>query len=450
MTSASGCDPDGTRTPQMQLLAIGINHTTAPVSLRERVAFPLEQIKPALGALRTHLAGRDGTEAAILSTCNRTEIYCATDVLQPGSEGFEHTLRWLAQHHNVPASELAPHLYALPQSEAVRHAFRVASGLDSMVLGETQILGQLKDAVRTAGEAGALGTYLNQLFQRTFAVAKEVRGQTEIGAHSVSMAAAAVRLAQRIFESVSTQRVLFIGAGEMIELCATHFAAQMPRQIVVANRTVERGERLAEQLAEQGLTTQAIRLQDLGDRLHEFDIVVSCTASSLPIIGLGAVERAVKRRKHRPIMMVDLAVPRDVEPEVARLNDVFLYTVDDLGAVVREGNAMRQAAVAQAEAIIESRVQNFMHWLETRSVVPVIRDLQSQGEAIRQAELERARRMLARGDDPAAVLEALSGGLTRKFLHGPTHALNHSQGEDREALLRLVPGLFRHSSHSER
>jgi len=450
MTLASGCDPDGIRTPQMQLLAIGINHTTAPVSLRERVAFPLEQIKPALGTLLTHLSGRNGTEAAILSTCNRTEIYCATDVLQPGSEGFEHTLRWLAQHHNVPASELAPHLYALPQSEAVRHAFRVASGLDSMVLGETQILGQLKDAVRTAGEAGALGTYLNQLFQRTFAVAKEVRGQTEIGAHSVSMAAAAVRLAQRIFESVSTQRVLFIGAGEMIELCATHFAAQMPRQIVVANRTVERGERLAEQLAEQGLTTQAIRLQDLGERLHEFDIVVSCTASSLPIIGLGAVERAVKRRKHRPIMMVDLAVPRDVEPEVARLNDVFLYTVDDLGAVVREGNAMRQAAVAQAEAIIESRVQNFMHWLETRSVVPVIRDLQSQGEAIRQAELERARRMLARGDDPAAVLEALSGGLTRKFLHGPTHALNHSQGEDREALLRLVPGLFRHSSHSER
>ncbi len=450
MTIASGEVPDGTQTPQMQLLAIGINHTTAPVSLRERVAFPLEQIKPALGALRTHLSGRNGTEAAILSTCNRTEVYCATDVLKPGEEGFEHTLRWLAQHHNVPASELAPHLYALPQSEAVRHAFRVASGLDSMVLGETQILGQLKDAVRTAGEAGALGTYLNQLFQRTFAVAKEVRGQTEIGAHSVSMAAAAVRLAQRIFESVSTQRVLFIGAGEMIELCATHFAAQTPRQIVVANRTVERGEKLAEQLSEQGLTTQAIRLQDLGDRLHEFDIVVSCTASSLPIIGLGAVERAVKRRKHRPIMMVDLAVPRDVEPEVARLDDVFLYTVDDLGAVVREGNALRQAAVAQAEAIIDSRVLNFMHWLETRSVVPVIRELQSQGEAIRQAEVERARRMLARGDDPAAVLEALSGALTRKFLHGPTHALNHTQGEDREALLRLVPGLFRHSSHSER
>ena len=450
MTTRSGEDPDRAQSPHMQLLAIGINHTTAPVSLRERVAFPLEQIKPALGALRTHLAGRNGTEAAILSTCNRTEIYCATDVLQPGQEGFEHTLRWLSQHHNVPAGDLAPHLYALPQSEAVRHAFRVASGLDSMVLGETQILGQLKDAVRTAGEAGALGTYLNQLFQRTFAVAKEVRGQTEIGAHSVSMAAAAVRLAQRIFESVSTQRVLFIGAGEMIELCATHFAAQKPRQVVVANRTVERGEKLAEQLAEQGLTTQAIRLQDLGERLHEFDIVVSCTASSLPIIGLGAVERAVKRRKHRPIMMVDLAVPRDVEPEVARLNDVFLYTVDDLGAVVREGNALRQAAVAQAEAIIESRVQNFMHWLETRSVVPVIRDLQASGEAIRQAELERARKMLARGDDPAAVLDALSGALTRKFLHGPTHALNHTQGEDREALLRLVPGLFRHSSHSER
>jgi glutamyl-tRNA reductase len=434
----------------MQLLAIGINHTTAPVSLRERVAFPLEQIKPALGALRTHLAGRNGTEAAILSTCNRTEIYCATDLLVSGNEGFEHTLRWLAQHHSVPADDLAPHLYSLPQSEAVRHAFRVASGLDSMVLGETQILGQLKDAVRTAGEAGALGTYLNQLFQRTFSVAKEVRGQTEIGAHSVSMAAAAVRLGQRIFESISSQRVLFIGAGEMIALCATHFAAQMPRQIVVANRTVERGERLAAQLAEQGLNTESIRLSELGARLHEFDIVVSCTASSLPIIGLGAVERAIKLRKHRPMMMVDLAVPRDVEPEVARLNDVFLYTVDDLGAIVREGNAMRQAAVAQAEAIIESRVQNFMHWLDTRSVVPVIRDLQEQGEVLRQAELERARRMLARGDDPEAVLEALSGALTRKFLHGPTQALNHLQGDDRDAMVRLAPGLFRQSSHSER
>ena len=341
-------------------------------------------------------------------------------------------------------------MYSLGQSLAVRHAFRVASGLDSMVLGETQILGQMKDAVRTATEAGALGTYLNQLFQRTFAVAKEVRGTTEIGAHSVSMAAAAVRLAQRIFESIAEQRVLFIGAGEMIELCATHFAAQKPREVVIANRTLERGEKLAEALSNQGLNAHAVRLAELPTKLAEFDIVVSCTASTLPIIGLGAVERAIKQRRHRPMFMVDLAVPRDIEPEVARLSDVFLYTVDDLGAIVREGNALRQAAVAQAEAIIETRVQNFMHWLDARSVVPVIRDLHAQAETLRQGELERAQRMLARGDDPALVLEALSQALTKKFLHGPTHALNHAQGEGREQLIDLLPALFRQSSHSER
>jgi glutamyl-tRNA reductase len=433
----------------MQLLTIGINHTTAPLALREKVAFPLEQIKPALSLLREKLVKPGHAEAAILSTCNRTEIYCATSSAQDGPSTYEQAIHWLAQYHRLPAGDLAPHMYALPQSEAVRHAFRVASGLDSMVLGETQILGQLKDAVRTADEAGALGTYLNQLFQRTFAVAKEVRGQTEIGAHSVSMAAAAVRLAQRIFESISTQRVLFIGAGEMIELCATHFAAQKPLEIVVANRTVERGERLAEQLAGQGLSSRAIRLGDLAARLHEFDIVISCTASSLPIIGLGAIESALKKRRHQPMFMVDLAVPRDIEPEIARLDDVFLYTVDDLAAVVQEGNALRQAAVAQAEAIIETRVQHFMHWLQTRSVVPVIRELHSSADVLRQAELDKARRMLLRGDAPEAVLEALSVALTKKFLHGPVHALNHLNGEDRAALMRLAPELFRHASHSE-
>jgi glutamyl-tRNA reductase len=244
--------------------------------------------------------------------------------------------------------------------------------------------------------------------------------------------------------------VLFIGAGEMIELCATHFAAQQPREVVIANRTLERGEKLAEALSNQGLNARAVRLAELPTKLAEFDIVVSCTASTLPIIGLGAVERAIKLRRHRPMFMVDLAVPRDIEPEVARLSDVFLYTVDDLGAIVREGNALRQAAVAQAEAIIETRVQNFMHWLDARSVVPVIRDLHAQAETLRQGELERAQRMLARGDDPALVLEALSQALTKKFLHGPTHALNHAQGEGREQLIDLLPALFRQSSHSER
>ena len=428
----------------MQLLTIGINHHTAPVALRERVAFPLEQIKPALATFKDIWLGpaaRTAPEAAILSTCNRTELYCATD----DQAVREAAIQWFSRYHNLPVSELAPHVYALPQSEAVRHAFRVASGLDSMVLGETQIVGQMKDAVRTASEAGALGTYLNQLFQRTFAVAKEVRTTTEIGAQSVSMAAAAVRLAQRIFDKVANQRVLFIGAGEMIELCATHFAAQKPRELVVANRTAERGTRLAERF-----NGRAIPLAELPARMHEFDIIVSCTASTLPIIGLGAVERAVKARRHRPIFMVDLAVPRDIEPEVGKLEDVFLYTVDDLGAIVREGNASRQAAVAQAEAIIETRVQNFMQWLDARSIVPVIRHMHTQADMLRRAEVERAQKMLARGDDPAAVIEALSQALTNKLIHGPTHALNRASSENRDKLIELMGGFYKPSDSSER
>jgi glutamyl-tRNA reductase len=289
-----------------------------------------------------------------------------------------------------------------------------------------------------------LGTYLNQLFQRTFAVAKEVRGTTAVGAQSVSMAAAAVRLAQRIFDKIASQRVLFIGAGEMIELCATHFAAQNPREIVIANRTIERGAKLAERLK-----GRAMPLSDLPSRMHEFDIIVSCTASTLPIIGLGAVERAVKARRRRPIFMVDLAVPRDIEPEVAELQDVFLYTVDDLGAIVREGNASRQAAVAQAETIIETRVQDFMQWLEARSVVPVIRHMHTQADALRRAELDRAMKMLARGDDPAQVLEALSQSLTNKLIHGPTHALNRASNDERATLVDLLSGFYGHAKPSE-
>jgi glutamyl-tRNA reductase len=326
----------------------------------------------------------------------------------------------------------------LPQDDAVRHAFRVASGLDSMVLGEPQILGQMKDAVRAADEAGGLGTYLHQLFQRSFAVAKEVRSTTEIGAHSVSMAAAAVRLSQRIFDRIGDQNLLFIGAGEMIELCATHFAAQAPKSITIANRTLARGETLAARF-----NGKAIRLAELPERLAQFDIVITSTASSLPLIGLGLVERAIKARRHRPMFMVDLAVPRDIEPEVARLDDVFLYSVDDLAQVVQTGIESRQAAVAQAEAIIETRVQSFMHWVGDRAVVPVIRDLHQSSEALRVAELERARKMLARGDDVEAVLEALSKGLTAKFLHGPQQALHRAEGDERARLAALLPQLFR-------
>jgi glutamyl-tRNA reductase len=418
----------------MHLLTLGLNHTTAPLALREKVAFPGDALRDAVADLRSQLRSLV-PESAILSTCNRTEIYCATPAPNDAQAGIA---RWMAERNRLGASsQLLEHLYARPNDQAVRHAFRVASGLDSMVLGEPQILGQMKDAARVAQEADALGTHLHQLFQRTFAVAKEVRSQTEIGAHSVSMAAAAVRLAQRLFEDLRETSVLFVGAGEMIELAATHFVAQHPRRITVANRTAERASKLAQRLG-----GQSMRLADLPDTLAEHDIVVSCTASSLPLVGLGMVERALKARRHRPMFMIDLAVPRDIEPEVARLDDVFLYTVDDLGKLVQAGIENRQAAVEQAEAIIESRVDAFMHWLSSRQSVPAIRTLHARGEALKRAELERARRALARGDDPRAVLEALANGLAAKFLHGPTTLLARPGPEQQQlgALIdRLLP-----------
>jgi len=306
-----------------------------------------------------------------------------------------------------------------------------------MVLGEPQILGQMKQAVREADTAGTLGTTLHQLFQRSFAVAKEVRTSTEIGAHSISMAAAAVRLAAELFEDLRRTKVLFVGAGEMIELTATHFAARTPRAMAVANRTLERGEKLATHLG-----AQAIRLADLPDRLHEFDIVVSCTASTLPIIGLGAVERALKARKRRPMFMVDLAVPRDIEPEVARLSDVYLYTVDDLSVLVQTAGEKRQAAVAQAEAIIETGVQGFVSWLDQRTTVPLIQALQAQADDWRATEIARARKLLAKGDDLEAVLDALSRGLTQKMLHGAMAELHSADARQRPQVAASLSRLF--------
>jgi glutamyl-tRNA reductase len=411
----------------MQLYALGLNHHTAPLAVREQVAFDPMRLPQALVEL-TH--GREVREAAILSTCNRTELYCA-------AEAPEAAAQWLAEYHRLQPQKISPYLYTLPSRDAVRHMFRVASGLDSMVLGEPQILGQMKQAARVAENAGTLGTLLHKLFQKTFAVAKEVRSTTAIGANIVSMAAATVHLAERIFENISEQKVLFIGAGEMVELCAAHFAAQQPKRMTVANRTLERGEALAARFS-----GDAMRLDEIGERLAEYDVIVSCTASPLPIIGLGMAERAIRTRRHRPMVMVDLAVPRDIEPEIANLDDVFLYTLDDLGAIVESGLESREKAVVEAEAIISSRVDGFLHWLEARETVPTIRALRDTAERTRRHEVEHALKLLAKGEDPQRVLEALSHGLTNKLMHGPTAALNQADGPNRHELADLIARLY--------
>ena len=410
----------------MTLFALGLNHHTAPLAIRERVAFGPERLMLAL----RDLTSRQVQEAAILSTCNRTEVYFATQEPQQAAD-------WLANYHSLSLNEMSPYLYTYPDRDAVRHVFRVASGLDSMVLGEPQILGQVKEAMRQADEAGTLGTTLHKMFERTFAVAKEVRSTTAIGANVVSMAAASVHLAERIFERMSDQRVLFIGAGEMIELCAAHFAGTRPKQLTIANRTPARADALAERFG-----GDTLRLDLIADLLPKYDVVVSCTASRLPIVGLGMVERALKARRHRPMVMVDLAVPRDIEREVEALDDVFLYTVDDLAQVVASGKESRQSAVVEAESIIEDRVQGFLHWLEGREAVPVIRALRAEADRLRQQELARAAKRLARGEPPEKVLESLSHGLTNKLIHGPSRYLHEAEGDTLAQAGELVSTLF--------
>jgi glutamyl-tRNA reductase len=433
--------PDHSGAPSMQLLTLGLNHTTAPLAVRERVAFVPDEVGATIGRLRETLAEPAGgrlTEAAIISTCNRTELYCAVQEPERAQRALQ---RFIATEKQLDVDELERHSYVLPNDTAVRHAFRVASGLDSMVLGEPQILGQMKQAEKLARNAGGLGLLLNHLFQRTFAVAKEVRTTTEIGTQSVSMAAAAVRVAQRIFGDLNQEHVLFVGAGEMIELTATHFAAQHPKSITVANRTLERAEALAHRLH-----AHPMKLGDLPEALSRFDIIVSSTASSLPIIGLGMVERAIKSRRRKPMFIVDLAVPRDVEPEVSRLDDVYVHTVDDLGRIVQTGSETRQAAVAQAEAIIETGVRDFEEWIKARRSVPVIQDLRSRAETLRRRELERALKQLGRGASPEAVVEQLSQALTNKFLHDPMSALREATEDSERARLQSLLSRFYSSS----
>ena len=407
----------------MPLYVLGINHHSAPLEVREKLAFAQDLQGDAL----VELASQPGVaEAVLVSTCNRTEIYCRAD--DPAT-----ARGWLVSRAAKQGLTVEPYLYAHSDQEAVSHAFRVAAGLDSMVLGEPQILGQVKQSVRNAENAGTLGSQLGQLFQQTFAVAKQVRSETALGAQSTSMAAAALKLAQNLFGDLSRTRLLLIGVGEMVELAATYFAAQQPRSIVVANRTLARGESFAERF-----NGKAIALADLPARLAEFDLIVTGTASALPILGKGLIESALKARKRRPIFIVDFAVPRDVEAEVAKLEDVFLYTIDDLGSIVQEGAGNRRAAATEAEAIVARRVADFRAAQEARAAVPAIVELRRRADQYRETELARARARLARGEDPAAVLESLARGLANKFLHHPIQALSRAPEGEREALLRAI------------
>jgi glutamyl-tRNA reductase len=411
----------------MALHVLGINHHSAPLEVREKLAFPPERQAEALA----DLAAQPGVaEAVLVSTCNRTEIYCRADDEAKVRE-------WLEREAAKSGLTLANYVYIHTGDQAVRHAFRVASGLDSMVVGEPQILGQVKQSVRTAEGAGTLGALLNKLFQHTFSVAKQVRTDTALGAQSISMAAAALKLAQNVYGDLSRTNMLLIGVGEMVELAATYFVGQQPRSVVVANRTLARGEAFAERF-----NAKAISLAEIPERIAEFDIVITGTASTLPILGKGLMERAIKARKRRPMFVVDFAVPRDVEPEVASLPDIFLYTVDELGKIVHEGVESRRAATQEAEAIVAKQVDVFREWQGSRSAVPAIVELRRKADGYREAELLKARARIAKGEDPAVVLEAFAKGLTNKFLHHPMQALSRARAEERAALERAIEKLY--------
>ena len=411
----------------MPFHVLGLSHHSAPLDVREKLAFAPERQPEALA----ELAGQPGvSEAVLVSTCNRTEIYCQAD--DPAG-----ARAWLCAAAERVGLQVDRYVYVHSGESAVRHAFRVASGLDSMVLGEPQILGQVKQSVRLAEGAGTVGAQLGRLFQQTFAVAKQVRTETALGAQSVSMAAAALKLAENVYGDLSRTRLLLVGVGEMVELAATYFVARRPQSVAVANRTLARGEAFAERF--EGT---AIALADLPARMAEFDIVLTGTASTLPLIGKGLVESALRTRKRRPIFIVDFAVPRDVEAEVADLDDVFLYTVDDLGRLVQQGAEARRGAVDEAETLVARQVAEFRAWQEQRAAVPAIVDLRRRVDRYREIELARARGRLAKGEDPAAVLESLARGLANKFLHHPSQSLTRAGAAERERLMRALEVMF--------
>ena len=413
----------------MPISVLGLNHKTAPIAIRERIAFGADIIA---GALRDLLQQPGIVEGLILSTCNRTEIYCVMD-----SPGQPPPSQWLGRFHGLASEQLGPYMYIHVGQAVVNHVLRVASGLDSLVLGEPQILGQIKQAFNTARQAQTTGKLLGRLFQHSFAVAKQVRTDTAIGNSPVSVAFAAVGLARQIFSDLAQQTALLIGAGETIELAAKHLKQHGIGQLIVANRTVERAHALASQLG-----GYAIALPEIATHLSEADIIVSSTSSPLPVLGKGTVERAMKKRKRRPMLMIDLAVPRDIEPEVAELPDVYLYAVDDMEEMVEENRRSRQEAARQAQEIIDFHTGEFMAWLRSLDAVSLIQNYRYRAESIRCEVLDRARRMLAQGRPAEEALEYLAYTLTNKLLHTPSARMRQAGMDGHRELLEAAHELL--------
>ncbi|MEI7797082.1 MAG: glutamyl-tRNA reductase [Methylococcaceae bacterium] len=413
----------------MTLLALGINYNTAPVAIRERLAFPADRLPDALQDL---LQLSEISEAAILSTCNRTEFYCTTQ-----STNQNILIDWIAQNGKFSPQDLTPYLYSHTGGASVRHMFRVACGLDSMILGEPQILGQMKTAYQTACDAGTIGKLLGKLFQHTFTAAKKVRTDTAIGSSPVSVAFAAVQLAQQIFDKLSEQTALLIGAGETIELTARHLSQQGVGRIIIANRTFEKAHTLAAQF-----NGYAISLAEIPNHLAEADIVISSTGSQLPILGKGSVESALKKRKRKPMFMVDLAVPRDIEPEVEQLADVYLYTVDDLQHTIEQNMNSRRQAAEQAEEIIDTQVDYFLAWLRAQSAQTLIKDYRSQAELFRDDALQKALTSLNNGLPAEIALQRLAYTLTNKLIHTPSTQIRVAAENERHDLLSAALEIF--------
>lgn len=413
----------------MALLSLGINHLTAPVDIREKVAFAPEQLTQALGELQGIPAVN---ESVIVSTCNRTEIYC--DASSDCSEVITH---WLTAHHGINENTLLPYIYTHCDQEVARHLFRVASGLDSMVLGEPQILGQLKDSYDRARGDNSIKSILDRLFQHSFSVAKRVRTDTEIGANPVSVAFAAVNLSKQIFGDLGDLHALLIGAGETIDLVSRHLRSQKIGSMTIANRSVDRARLLAEQIG-----ADAIQINTVPDRLADADIVITSTASQLPILGKGAIESALKQRKRKPIFMVDLAVPRDIEAEAGKLQDIYLYTVDDLKTVVDENLRGRELAAEAALEIVNLEVTMFEQWLKTHQSADQIRQLRDGAELVKQQAIERALAQLQQNSDPAQAMQRLANEITNKLLHKPTIEMRKALREGDEERIELLKSLI--------